>query len=220
MKAIALDVDGTITDKTRKACLSAIEAIYKAEKNGFPVIIVTGNIMCSTKTISILFGTSGGLVAENGGIIESRRRKMILGDIEKCRPAYDYLKSKFDVRKVEYSDHRVSEIAIERDFDVKTVKNTLSSFDVEVYDTKFAIHLTDPSVDKGSSLELVVNDMGISLDDILAIGDSQNDIEFLEVVGTKIAVSNADQELKDIADYVTQKPFGDGVKEAIERFVL
>jgi hydroxymethylpyrimidine pyrophosphatase-like HAD family hydrolase len=79
LKAIALDVDGTITDETRKVCLNAIKAIYEAEDKGIPVIIVTGNIMCSTRTISILFGTSGGLVAENGGVIESRGKRQILG---------------------------------------------------------------------------------------------------------------------------------------------
>jgi phosphoglycolate phosphatase len=220
MKAIALDVDGTITDRTRKVCISAIKAIYKAEKMGYPVIIVTGNIMCSTKTISILFGTTGGLVAENGGVIESSTRKLILGDIKKSQLAYEFLKSKYNVEKVEYSDHRISEIALERNIGVNRIRETLKDFDVEIYDTKFAIHLTDPLVDKGSSLKMVAQDMGISLDEVLAIGDSENDIEFLDVVGMKVAVANADPELKEIADYTTKKPFGDGVAEAIERFIL
>ena len=75
IKAVALDVDGTITDGKRRLCTSSINAIHKAEKMGIPVIIVTGNIMCSTNMISILLGTSGGFVAENGGIIESCKGK-------------------------------------------------------------------------------------------------------------------------------------------------
>jgi len=220
MKAIALDVDGTITDNTQRICISAIEAIRKAEDEGYPVIIVTGNIMCATRMVSKMLGTSGGLVAENGGFIESPKGKMILGNIEKCKPAYDYLKSRFDVIKVEFSDHRVSEIAIKRTIDVNVAKKTLKDFDVEIYDTKFAIHLTDPSVDKGSSLGIVARDMGLKLDDILAIGDSENDLKFLEVAAVKVAVANADLELKNIADYVTKNSYGDGVKEAIERFIL
>jgi phosphoglycolate phosphatase len=220
IKAIALDVDGTITDKTRKVCLSAVKAIYEAENIGVPIIIVTGNIMCSTSTISILFGTTGGLVAENGGVIESQGRKKVLGKIEECQRAYEFLKSRFEVKKVEYSDHRVSEVAIERNIPVAVVKETLKDFDVEIYDTKFAIHLTDPTVDKGSSLKMVAEDLGIKTPEILAIGDSENDIEFLGVAGIKVAVNNADKELKAIADYITEKPYGDGVKEAIERFVL
>jgi len=41
IKAIAVDIDGTITDKDRKICISAIEAIRAAEKINIPTIIVT-----------------------------------------------------------------------------------------------------------------------------------------------------------------------------------
>ena len=44
--------------------------------------------------------------------------------------------------------------------------------------------------------------------------------EFLRVASVKVAVNNADSELKDIADYVTENSYGDGVAEAIERFIL
>ena len=44
-------------------------------------------------------------------------------------------------------------------------------------------------------------------------------LNFYHYVGVKVAVSNADQELKDIADYVTQKPHGNGVKEAVEKYI-
>ena len=44
-------------------------------------------------------------------------------------------------------------------------------------------------------------------------------MELLSAVGTKVAVSNADNELKDIVDYVTKQPNGNGVKEAVERYI-
>jgi phosphoglycolate phosphatase len=219
IKAIALDVDGTITDEKRRLCPSSLEAIRESEERGIPVIIVTGNILCSTRTISILLGTSGGLVAENGGVIKSSKRKYILGDIRKCQEAYEFLETRYPVRKVEYSEQRVSEIAIERDVEVEILKESLKHFDVRLYDTGFAIHITDPSVNKGSSLICLAQDLGVEPNEIMAVGDSENDLEFLEVAGIKVAVANADQELKSLADYISQKPYGDGVKEAIERFV-
>jgi hypothetical protein len=179
LKAIALDIGGTITDETKRVCVNAVNAIYRAENKGVPIIFVTGNVMCAAKAISILLGTTGGLVAENGGVIESQVKKKILGNITECQKAYEFLKSKFEVKKVELSDQRVSELAIERTLPEKLVKETVKDFNVVVYDTKFAIHLTDPSVDKGSSLKVITNDLGIKMDEILAIGDSENDIEFL-----------------------------------------
>ncbi|MGZ7118966.1 MAG: phosphoglycolate phosphatase [Methanobacterium sp.] len=220
MKAIAVDIDGTITDQNREICVNAIKALRNAEASGFPIILVTGNILCASRMVAIMVGTSGGIVGENGGVIQTRKKTQILGNIEKCKPAYEFLKSKYPVEKVEFSDQRISEIGIRRTIDVETVKETVKNFDVEVYDTKFAIHLTDPEVNKGKSLEIVAGDMGITLDEIMAVGDSENDLEFLEVAGFKVAVANADKELKENTDYVTSKPYGDGTAEAIEKFIL
>lgn len=224
IKAIAVDIDGTITDHTRKVCISAIESIRKAEDAGIPVIIVTGNILCFTRAVSVFLGTTGGLVSENGGVILSQGQMKVLGDIKKAEKAYGYLKTRPQTRdkveRVPFSDMRVSEIALFRTISENIIKNVLKGHDVEVYDTKFALHLTDPLVNKGTSLELVSAEMGIKPKNIMAVGDSENDIEFLKVVGHKVAVANADPELKAVADYVTINRFGDGVSEAINRFVL
>jgi len=220
LKAVALDVDGTITDETRRVCVNAVNAIYRAENGGIPIIFVTGNVLCVAKALSIFLGTTGGLVAENGGVIESGIRNKILGNVKECEDAYEFLKSKFDVTRRVLSDDRVSEVAIERTIPVEIVREAVKDFNVVVYDSKFAIHLTDPLVDKGSSLEMVCSDLGLKTDEILAIGDGENDIEFLRVAGVKVAVNNADENLKDIADYITVKSYGDGVAEAMERFIL
>lgn len=224
IKALALDIDGTITDHTRKICISAIEAIRKAENAGIPVIIVTGNILCFTRAVSTILGTTGGMVAENGGVILFQGEMKVLGDIKKAEKAYEYLKKQpgigENVNKVQFSEMRVSEIALFRTISENIIKTALKGQDVEVYDTKFALHLTDPQVNKGSSLEIVASELGIKPKNIMAAGDSENDIEFLKVAGHKVAVANADNELKNVADYVTKKSYGDGVAEAIERFVL
>ncbi len=224
INAIAVDIDGTITDHTRKVCISAIEAIRKAEDAGIPVVIVTGNILCFTRAVSVFLGTTGGLVSENGGVILSQGQMKVLGDIKKAEKAYDYLKTqpptRDKVQRVQFSDMRVSEIALFRTISEDIIKNVLKDHDVEIYDTNFALHLTDPLVNKGTSLELVSAEMGIKPKNIMAVGDSENDIEFLKVVGHKVAVANADPELKSVADYVTINRFGDGVSEAINRFVL
>lgn len=215
-----MDVDGTITDQKRRLCSGALEAIKKVEELGIPVIIVTGNILCATKTISILLGTTGGLVAENGGVIEYEGEISVLGNLEKCEKAFQHLRKIYDVRKVEYSSARVSEIALERSLPVNKVKDALEDWDVEVYDTQFALHLTDPAVNKGLSLLNVARKMEVKPEEIMAIGDSENDLEFLEQAGWKVAVANSDPELKNKADYVTKRSYGDGVEEAIGRFLL
>lgn len=232
IKAIAVDIDGTMTDQDRKICISAIEAIRAAEAIDVPVIIVTGNIFFYGYAASILIGTTGGVVAENGGVISeihgSVQKIKILGDVKKVETAYSYLESqiknkydnKYELNKVDDSDSRLSEIAIYRTLDESIIKEELKDFDVEVYDTQFALHITDDQVNKGSALELIVKKQGFKMDEIMAIGDSENDIEFLAKSGFKVAVANADQSLKDVADYVAINKYGDGVREAIQKFVL
>jgi phosphoglycolate phosphatase (TIGR01487 family) len=220
IKAIAVDVDGTLTDNKRQLCVSSLDSIQKAEKTGISVIIVTGNILCFTKALSILMGTTGGLVAENGGVIEYDNQVSVLGNIKKCEEAYEVLSKKHSVKMVQYSSDRISEIALYRTLPVESVKKALKDMDIEVYDTRFALHLTDPEVNKGKSLLKVAHKMRIDASEIMGIGDSENDLQFLDVVGLKVAVANADSELKEKADYVTTNSFGDGVKEAIGRFVL
>lgn len=125
-----------------------------------------------------------------------------------------------NLKKVDDSNSRLSEIALYRTIDEKILKNILSKedFNVEVYDTQFILHITaDKNVNKGSSLEIVAKKHGFDLNEILAMGDSENDIEFLNACGFKTAVANADDSLKEIADYVRENKYGDGVKEAIEQ---
>ena len=92
--------------------------------------------------------------------------------------------------------------------------------ELELYDSGFALHVTDKRVNKGTSLKYLCERNGINMKNVMAIGDSQNDEDFLKEAGYKIAVGNAEDKLKEISTYTCEKMFGDGVSEAIEKFAL
>jgi len=73
---------------------------------------------------------------------------------------------------------------------------------------------------KGAALAYLAGYFGVHREEIMAIGDSFNDLEMLEYAGVGVVVANAREEIKKIADYVTSQPYGEGVVEALERFVL
>jgi Cof subfamily protein (haloacid dehalogenase superfamily) len=73
---------------------------------------------------------------------------------------------------------------------------------------------------KGAAITFLANHIGCSLDQVIAIGDSWNDREMLEVAGLGVAMGNAIDELKAIANYVTKSNNEEGVKHVIENFVL
>jgi phosphoglycolate phosphatase (TIGR01487 family) len=104
--------------------------------------------------------------------------------------------------------------------DSNPLKELLKDFDVKVYDSGFALHLTNPEIDKGIGLAELAELLGYNIENIMCIGDSENDIDFLRAGGFKVAVANACDELKEIADYVCENKYGDGVAEAIDKFVF
>jgi Cof subfamily protein (haloacid dehalogenase superfamily) len=73
---------------------------------------------------------------------------------------------------------------------------------------------------KGAGVKSVLKDLKVPAEQVMAVGDGDNDIEMLQLVGIGVAVENATPKLKEVAKYVVASNDADGVAEAIERFVL
>jgi Cof subfamily protein (haloacid dehalogenase superfamily) len=82
------------------------------------------------------------------------------------------------------------------------------------------IEVLNPTVDKGTALRFVAARLGVPLAQVLAIGDSYNDVPLLETAGFGIAMGSAPAELKAVAGAVVADVAHDGVAEALERFVF
>lgn len=85
---------------------------------------------------------------------------------------------------------------------------------------KYNIEINAAGVNKGKGLLELGEILGISREEIMAFGDGDNDIAMLREVGFGVAMENADEEVKAVADYVTGSNDEDGVAKAIARFVL
>ncbi len=77
-----------------------------------------------------------------------------------------------------------------------------------------------PGVHKATGIEVVLAHLGIDRADTIAIGDSYNDLEMLQHVAVGIAMGDAPQPVKDIADEVTASTTEDGVRLAFLRHGL
>ena len=232
IEAIAVDIDGTITDEKRRICISAIEALRKAEAEGIPTIIVTGNVVNYAYATEVLIGCSGGIVCENGGVVfkEGENNNAVETLVEKdfVTSAEAHLKEKlgdkFDVYASHDNMYRLTETVFYKTLKREELEEALRDFkyldELEIYDSGFALHVTDKRVNKGTSLRYLCERSGIDMNNVMAIGDSQNDEDFLKEVGYKIAVGNAEDKLKEISTYTCERKFGDGVAEVIEKFAL
>lgn len=73
---------------------------------------------------------------------------------------------------------------------------------------------------KGHALRFLAEHIGCSMEQTIAIGDSWNDHEMIEAAGLGVAMGNAVEPLKRIADYVTLSNNEDGVKHVVDKFIL
>jgi len=81
---------------------------------------------------------------------------------------------------------------------------------------QYCVEVTHPQADKGAALLWIAGRLGISADEIMAIGDSDNDSSMVSAAGIGVAVGNASQSLKNIAEYIVPGNNEDGVAYAIE----
>jgi Cof subfamily protein (haloacid dehalogenase superfamily) len=81
------------------------------------------------------------------------------------------------------------------------------------------LEISDAAVNKGAALAFLAEKHGIPRSDVMAIGDSLNDLEMIRYAGIGVAMGNARPELIKEADYVTGTNEEDGVAQAIEKFI-
>lgn len=75
-------------------------------------------------------------------------------------------------------------------------------------------------VDKGKAVVDLGKKLGITAAEMIAIGDNDNDLSMLRVVGMPVSVANGIDSVKRIAGYTTPHDYERGVADAIEKFVL
>ncbi len=218
-KALATDVDGTLTSKAHGISTGAIQAIRDLEARGIPVILASARPYPILNILREYLMTSGAIVCENGGHVDYDGESRLLGDNEECSEVYHRLKEAYGDRVQEAWTNRYNfvDLAIERTLDREEVLTVLSEFPrLRLIDSGFYYHILARDVDKGKGLRVAAAMMGVEPSVIVAIGDSEVDMELLQEAGYGVAVGDASDELKEIADLVTKRENGEGFREAVE----
>ena len=123
-------------------------------------------------------------------ITEPKVKFMVVGDPVELQKAYEYLKGKFE--------------------------DKLSIF----FSEPFFLEITPSGIGKDSALRELENILKVTSAQLMVCGDGLNDIPMLECAGLAVAMDNAYDEVKKIADHITSSNEDDGVAEAIRRFIL
>ena len=84
----------------------------------------------------------------------------------------------------------------------------------------FFLEFMNKDVDKSKSIERLADMLGISMSQVIAVGDSYNDLSMIKSAGLGVAMGNAVELVKDNADYITADNDHDGIVMVINKFVL
>ncbi len=88
-----------------------------------------------------------------------------------------------------------------------------------VLTAKTDVEIGSPTADKGLALKELAEQLHIRKEQVMAIGDNGNDLGMLQVAGTAVAMGNAENEVKEIADIVTESNEKDGAAMVIEKLL-
>ncbi len=225
IRAVVSDIDGTLTTPDRRLSVAGATAVMRLEAVGIPVILASGNVMPAVRAYALMVGASGPLVAENGGMVAYRGAGWkeaidILADRKVADEAYVHLKERMpEVVPLLTQRWRESEIALEMGPDVNAIREVVKDFPVRIESSGYSIHIIDERVTKGTGVLHALEIIDIPPEEVLAFGDSENDITMFEAVGMGVAVSPKVESLNSVADYVTKWTDGDGVFEAVSKML-
>lgn len=127
----------------------------------------------------------------------------------------------FDEFKRKYS-HKIEKIIFyhQNINEMKLCHQFLKNIDIAKVDVGMSIELSPKGISKASGLMKLCQILKISMNEIIAVGDSDNDLDILNQVGLAIAVGNANENVKKICDQVVLDNDHHGVSQAIHTYLL
>lgn len=84
----------------------------------------------------------------------------------------------------------------------------------------YFLELVPKGIDKAQSLSVLLKEIGMTKEEMIAIGDGFNDLSMIKYAGLGIAMANAQDIVKENADFITLSNAEDGVAYAVEKFFL
>lgn len=189
---------------------------------------------------------SGPLILEGGGLIYDPEKKKIISEHALLENELIPLQEFLNVvsRPFEYCDNKdkhkifpkkgkvpkkafmVFAQAVDKDDVEELVNDLLKVPNVAVHTTpswtlgKNDVLITHAEATKQHGILEVSQILGIETHEIIGVGDGNNDFPLLMACGLKIAMGNATEDLKAIADYIAPTVEEDGLAHVIEKFVL
>lgn len=241
IKLVALDMDGTLLTDDHEVSAPTREVIAKALEKGVHVVLSTGRSLATCYPYAELLKLTSYLVTANGGEIYTVEKELLdqhLLEPEKIEKMWNlgkevgveiWMISTTDVyndshRPEDFYDHKWLKFGCNTEDKSKLDKMIKEFSYMEGLELTNSlptnVEANPAGVNKAAALQFVCDRIGITMNEVMAVGDSLNDIKMIQEAGIGVAMGNAQEAIKKVANAVTDTNNNDGVAKAIERFVL
>lgn len=241
VKLIALDMDGTLLNDDGIVTEYTKRVIDKALQKNIKVVLSTGRPLQMCSSYADELELTSYIITSNGAEIWTDKHQLLerhtmdsnkiqdlweLGNanefhmwlvatdelfVNRRRPEsfHDYKWLKIGYGNLDEQAKRLLLQKLEKDSRIEITNSSLTNLEIN-----------KAGVNKARAIETICRKTGISVNEVMAIGDSLNDLKMIKEAGVGVAVANAQQLIIESADYVTDTNNDDGVAKAIERFAL
>ncbi len=244
IKAIIFDLDGTAIPMQENALPSKRLTSDIAKINDrFIVSAATGRSIPKARPIlknlnlkdpCIIYGGAQIINPQSEEVLWEKRmsEKQVQGIINACKPySYEILFSDESLGEGAPASHKTAAgpelivyIMTMQKEDSEVVASELKKIDdLAVHgagswtEGRIDLHITHREANKKHAIKEWLEIIGAKKEEVVGVGDNDNDLPLLEMVGYKVAMGNATDELKSIADYVAPSIEEDGLAQAIEK---
>ena len=241
IQLIALDMDGTLLNNDLEVSEMNRQAIARAMAKGVKVMLSTGRWLGFCASYAESLQLNNYIITVNGGEIWTANKELVerhvhanelmvnmwnIGlekDVHMWCVSTDRVYNSEDQPEDFYEKEWLKLGYSSEDTDkLDQIKKELSAFDhIEITNSlPTNIEVNPSGVNKANGLKRVCRELGMTMDQVMAIGDSMNDKKMIMQAGLGIAMGNAQEQIKLVAYDVTDTNDHDGVAKAIERFIL
>lgn len=237
--ALATDYDGTLAHDGQ-VTVETLDALYRWRDLGRTLILISGRQLDDLLSVFPEVGVFHQVVAENGALLynPATGQEQLLAE----PPSIEFVQRLRD--RIHQSGASLAAQSGEfgRLMQAPTTKRITTgrvivatwqphaiaaealiqemNLDLQVILNKEAVMVLPRGIDKASALKTVVAQLNLAAEQVVGVGDAENDIAFLRACGYAVAVANALPEVKQQVDWVTSGSRGAGVAELITQLML
>ena len=212
-RALACDYDGTLAHDGAMTASTA-EALDRFRASGRHLFMVTGRELPELRQVCPFLDRFEWVVAENGALLHRPATNATRLLCEPASPPLVEALRRLGIRPLAVGQAVLATVEPNEVVVLEEIKRL--GLELQVIFNKGSVMVLPTGVNKATGLSALLHEAAISADDVVAVGDAENDHAFLECCGVGVAVANALPMLRERADFVTQRARGDGVVELID----